>query len=48
MGYISMKSEEELPVRMMRIAEYVEIFTGRRPEGRELDRFFMRHHYQAG
>jgi AcrR family transcriptional regulator len=48
MGYISMKSEEELSVRMMRIAEYVEVFTGRRPEDRELDRFFMRHHYQAG
>lgn len=39
MGYISMKSEEELSVRMMRIAEYVEVFTGQRPEDRELDRF---------
>ena len=44
-GYISMKSSEDLAVRMKRIPDYVEIFTGRAPKARELDRFFARHCY---
>ncbi|RDU96629.1 TetR/AcrR family transcriptional regulator [Trinickia dinghuensis] len=42
LGYVSMKTREEMPERMMRIAEYVEIFTGRRAKNRELQRFFAR------
>ncbi|MDR3373612.1 MAG: TetR/AcrR family transcriptional regulator [Ancalomicrobiaceae bacterium] len=44
-GYISMKIDEALPVRMARIAHYVEIFTGRVPSQHELNRFFSRHNY---
>ncbi len=42
-GYISMQSDEQLAVRMKRIPEYVEIFAGKAPQRRELDRFFARH-----
>lgn len=44
-GYISMQTKEDLAVRMKRIPEYVEIFTGEAPRQRELDRFFARHGY---
>lgn len=44
-GYISMQTKEDTTVRMKRIPEYVEIFTGQAPEQRELDRFFARHGY---
>lgn len=44
-GYISMNTREELSVRMQRIPDYIEIFTGRRPEPRELARFHARHNY---
>jgi len=44
-GYISMKSEEDLVTRMQRIPSYVEIFTGQTAMPRELDRFFARHGY---
>lgn len=44
-GYISMKTREDLPSRMSRIASYVEIFTGQAPQQRELARFFARHGY---
>ena len=44
-GYISMQPNEDLRERMNRIREYVDIFTGRAPEQRELDRFFARHGY---
>lgn len=47
-GYISMQPNEGLGVRMSRIAEYVEIFTGQAPQQRELDRFFARHGYTPG
>jgi AcrR family transcriptional regulator len=47
-GYISMQPNEDLRVRMNRIAEYVEIFTGQAPQQRELDRFFARHGYVHG
>jgi hypothetical protein len=44
-GYISMQPTEDLAMRMRRIPEYVEIFTGEAPQQRELDRFFARHGY---
>ncbi|MCA1494636.1 TetR/AcrR family transcriptional regulator [Sinorhizobium alkalisoli] len=44
-GYISMQTREEVAVRMRRIPDYVEIFTGEAPQQRELDRFFARHGY---
>ena len=44
-GYISMKAQENIIERFKRIADYVEIFAGQRPEQRELDRFFARHGY---
>jgi AcrR family transcriptional regulator len=47
-GYISMRPTEDLAMRMQRIPEYVEIFTGEAPEQRELDRFFARHGHVAG
>lgn len=46
-GYISMQTKEDIAVRMKRIPEYVEIFTGQAPERRELDRFFARHGYSG-
>ena len=45
-GYISMQSQEDLALRMKRIPEYIEIYTGQMPEQRELDRFFARHGYK--
>jgi AcrR family transcriptional regulator len=44
-GYISMQPKEDLAMRMQRIPEYVEIFSGQAPKQRELDRFFARHGY---
>ena len=46
-GYISMKTQEPLEVRMQRIPAYVEIFTGQTPGTRELQRFHARHGYVA-
>ncbi len=46
-GYISMKSSEDLATRMTRIPDYVEIFTGKAALPRELDRFFARHGYDS-
>jgi hypothetical protein len=45
-GYISMQTREDLATRMGRIPSYVEIFTGRAPRQRELDRFFARHGHE--
>lgn len=42
-GYISIQAREDLGTRMRRIPSYVEIFTGHRPEPRELARFHARH-----
>ncbi|KRB62193.1 TetR family transcriptional regulator [Rhizobium sp. Root708] len=47
-GYISMQSQEDITVRMKRIAEYIAIYTGEIPQQRELDRFFARHGYKPG
>jgi AcrR family transcriptional regulator len=44
-GYISMRTDETLGERMRRIPTYVEIYTGRKPEPRELARFHARHGY---
>ncbi len=41
-GYISMQVEETLETRMTRIPNYVEIYTGRKPEPREVARFRAR------
>jgi AcrR family transcriptional regulator len=38
-GYISMQAEETLETRLARIPHYVEIYTGRPPESREIARF---------
>ncbi|TVU92008.1 TetR/AcrR family transcriptional regulator [Vreelandella titanicae] len=46
-GYISMKTQEPLEVRMQRIPAYVEIFTGQPPGSRELQRFHARHGYYS-
>jgi hypothetical protein len=44
-GYISMKSKEDLATRMRRMSDYVEIFTGKSPQPQELKRFFSRNHH---
>lgn len=44
-GYISMASDEDLHLRMMRVPDYVEIFCGKRPLQKELNRFHQRHNY---
>lgn len=44
-GYISMQTQEDLAIRMLRIPTYVEIFCGQAPEPRELARFHARHGY---
>ncbi|CAB3655896.1 TetR/AcrR family transcriptional regulator [Paraburkholderia rhynchosiae] len=41
-GYVSTHQSEEMSVRMMRIPEYVEVFTGRRAKKNELERFYSR------
>jgi AcrR family transcriptional regulator len=45
-GYISMQTREPLALRMSRMAKYIEVYTGRPPRKRELDRFFTRHGVQ--
>jgi len=44
-GYITMQSDEEIAVRMARIPTYVEVYTGKTAQPRELGRFFARHGY---
>ncbi len=44
-GYITVQAQEDIATRMRRIPTYVEIFTGRLPEPRELARFHARHGY---
>ena len=46
-GYISLKSEEPLAVRMGRIAHYCNIFSGKNPSKSELNRFFARHYFSS-
>ena len=47
-GYISMQAEDDVAVRMKRIADYIAIYTGEVPQQRELDRFYARHGYRPG
>ncbi|MEM5344629.1 TetR/AcrR family transcriptional regulator [Paraburkholderia azotifigens] len=47
LGYVSTHPDEDLAVRMSRIAEYVAVFTGVQPEERELQRFFARRNLSA-
>ena len=42
-GYISMQTKEDIHLRMSRMAEYVQVYTGIEPEPREMMRFFSRH-----
>lgn len=42
-GYISMQTKEDIRLRMSRMPEYVQVYTGVEPEVRELNRFFSRH-----
>ena len=44
-GYISMKTREDLATRMRRIPHYVEVFTGTPPKPRDLARFYARHSF---
>jgi AcrR family transcriptional regulator len=44
-GYISMKTTEDMTERFRRIPQYVSIFTGKAPKKRELDRFFGKFGY---
>jgi AcrR family transcriptional regulator len=44
-GYISMKTKEDLATRMSRIPDYVQIFTGQAAQTREIERFQARHHF---
>ena len=47
-GYISMRTQEQTAVRLARIPHYVEAFTGKAPQQRELDRFLSRHRSNKG
>ncbi|MFV0513721.1 MAG: TetR/AcrR family transcriptional regulator [Jhaorihella sp.] len=42
-GYFSMQIDEDRPDRLARMPAYVEVFTGRQPSGRDIDRFLARH-----
>ncbi len=42
-GYISMRTKEKIDVRLARVPHYVEVFTGRAPQRKELNRFLSRH-----
>ncbi len=44
-GYISMQVSEDLATRIGRIPGYVEIYTGKAPEPREIARFYARHDF---
>jgi AcrR family transcriptional regulator len=44
-GYISMNTREDMAVRMKRIPDYVDVFTGHRPEPKEIQRFQARHRF---
>jgi AcrR family transcriptional regulator len=44
-GYVSTKPDEDMAVRMSRIPEYVEVFTGVRPKKHELQRFYSRRNF---
>ena len=41
-GYISMQTTEPLTERLARVANYVEVYTGQKPNDREVARFYSR------
>ncbi|OXC77528.1 Transcriptional regulator, TetR family [Caballeronia sordidicola] len=41
-GYASTQAREDISIRMMRVADYVEVFTGLKSGDRDLQRFFSR------
>lgn len=41
-GYISMQVQEDIPVRLARISNYVKTFTGEQPTSAEMERFLAR------
>lgn len=45
-GYVSTKPREDMSVRMKRIPDYVEVFTGVRPKKHELERFYARRNFK--
>lgn len=47
-GYISLHVTEDMAMRMKRMPEYIAMYTGVRPEQRELERFFARIGYNPG
>jgi AcrR family transcriptional regulator len=47
-GYISAHVTEDMATRMKRIPEYVAMYTGVRPEKRDLDRFYARIGFSPG
>jgi AcrR family transcriptional regulator len=44
-GYISMRTHEDIVERFRRIPQYVSVFTGKVPKRRELDRFYGKFGY---
>lgn len=46
-GYISMRVDEPLEERLQRFPSYVEIYTGKRPPEREMERFMARIGYRG-
>lgn len=42
LGYLATRPNEDMPTRMSRIADYVEVFTTVRPSEKELERFLSR------
>ena len=45
-GYISMQAREDVGLRTSRIPQYVEVFAGKRPPQRELNRFYAKHGFR--
>ncbi|MEE4345534.1 MAG: TetR/AcrR family transcriptional regulator, partial [Paracoccaceae bacterium] len=47
-GYVAMMVQEETQVRVDRMPNYIEVFTGRSPTPSEVERFRARHRQPAG
>lgn len=47
-GYISLQVQEDIPLRLARVPNYVKTFTGRMPEPHEMARFRARYAGQTG
>jgi AcrR family transcriptional regulator len=46
-GYISMQTSEEPPIRMKRMPAYIRLYTGSNPQKKDMDRFYSRHGLDA-